>query len=238
LDNYILASLAWRSLSLPARCTLIELLRIYNGTNNGQLGMAVRYLAERLNCSKDTASRALNELEEKGFIRTQKVGVFGRPMGSEYNVTMRRNDVNSDPPSNEFMRWKPDPSPTTRTVPVSAPVRPQGPTVRPRGQSATKLQEQSDHKDSKGPFGTNPSPCNRTHIHLTMGVVDAASRSAPIGSAVASEAALHGVIATALQPMPFEESAHLTDGNHGKRALTSLWEEKFRRSVSGKRGDV
>jgi hypothetical protein len=99
LHNYVLESAAWRSLTLPARCALIEILRVYNGTNNGQLGMAVRYLAERLRCGKTTASRALEELEQKGFIGVQKVGVFGRPMGTEYYVTMHRNDVNFELPS-------------------------------------------------------------------------------------------------------------------------------------------
>jgi Helix-turn-helix domain len=90
LHNYVLKSLAWRSLSLPARCALIEILSVYNGRNNGQLGMAVRYLAERLGCGKTTASRALEELEQKGFIGTQKVGVFGRPMGQFRRQYARR----------------------------------------------------------------------------------------------------------------------------------------------------
>jgi Helix-turn-helix domain len=112
LHHYLLESAAWRSLSLSARCAFIEILQVYNGTNNGQLGMAVRYLAERLRCGKTTASRALEELEQKGFIGVQKVGVFGRPMGSEYYVTMHRNDVNFDLPSKAFMHWT-----EVRTVP-------------------------------------------------------------------------------------------------------------------------
>jgi hypothetical protein len=37
LERYIKASPAWQSLSLAARCGYLELLDIYNGSNNGTL---------------------------------------------------------------------------------------------------------------------------------------------------------------------------------------------------------
>jgi len=75
-------------------------------------------LGERLRCGKTTASRALEELELKGFIGVQKMGVFGRPLGTEYYVTMHRNDVNLDLASKAFMRWTEPP-----TEPCTVPSR-------------------------------------------------------------------------------------------------------------------
>src|SRR5262245_5527409 len=84
LPHYMIDCPAWRSLSFVAVAAFVQLARLYNGTNNGQLGMAVRTLAERLGCGKSTASRALEELETKGFIGVQKVGLYGRRDASEY----------------------------------------------------------------------------------------------------------------------------------------------------------
>src|ERR1700729_3351907 len=77
LPHFVIDSPAWRSLSFPAVAAFVQLMRVYNGTNNGQLGMSVRILAERLGCGKSTASRALDELDQKGFIGVQKVGLYG-----------------------------------------------------------------------------------------------------------------------------------------------------------------
>jgi len=66
LPWYLIDSVAWRSLSFVARSAFIEVARLYNGSNNGRLGLAARTLADRLGCSKATAARALNELEETG----------------------------------------------------------------------------------------------------------------------------------------------------------------------------
>jgi DNA-binding Lrp family transcriptional regulator len=109
LHNYIFDCPAYRSLSLAGRAALNELIRIYNGRNNGCLAMSVRMLAERLNSSKDTASRALTELEEKGFIETTKVGSFRlkQRYASEYRLTWHRDDNNYALPTKAFMRWRP-----------------------------------------------------------------------------------------------------------------------------------
>jgi hypothetical protein len=87
LPNYLLDSAAWRALSFPARSTLIELLRLYKGYNNGELVMAASTLAERLGCSKTHAARTLTELEEKGFIGVQKVGTSDVEIGLPPNTS-------------------------------------------------------------------------------------------------------------------------------------------------------
>ena len=61
-----------------------------------------------------------------------------------------------------------------------------------------------------------------------MGGMTAASRSAPVGSAVASEAALHGVKATLKTIEPEEEPITVNDGKHAMRALRALEAQKRR----------
>src|SRR5262249_51443936 len=109
LPYYLLDCPTWKALSFPAKAAFIQLLRLYNGRNNGQLGMAASKLAERLDCSKATAARALTELEEKGFIGVEKIGTFRRKdrFASEYFLTMHRNDVSGELPTKKFMRWPP-----------------------------------------------------------------------------------------------------------------------------------
>jgi len=52
----MLRSHAWRILTPVARAALIEVLAIYNGSDNGYLALSARTAAERTNCSKDTAA--------------------------------------------------------------------------------------------------------------------------------------------------------------------------------------
>ena len=68
LPHYILQSLAWGALSPVARALLVEVLLIFNGSNNGRIGLSARLSGQRLNCSKDTASRAFVELQRLGFL--------------------------------------------------------------------------------------------------------------------------------------------------------------------------
>lgn len=158
LPAYMLNCPAWQALSLTGRCALIELLRVYKGGNNGELVMGVRTLGERLSCSKDTAARALNELEEKGFIGVQKMGVYGRPMATEYYLTMHRNDVDLTLPSKAFMRWNGPPVPVSKTSEAVSPVR----------RSQQNYKEQSHQRDCNGPKRPPLSLMGETHIHLTM----------------------------------------------------------------------
>jgi DNA-binding transcriptional MocR family regulator len=109
LPWYLIDCPAWRSLSFVAQAAFIRLARLYRGWNNGQLALAASTLAEALDCSKATAARSLNELEEKGFIGVQKVGTFRRRdrLASEYFLTLYPNDVTFERSTKAFMRWQP-----------------------------------------------------------------------------------------------------------------------------------
>lgn len=77
LPLWMLHSPAYRSLSATARALLVELMSMYNGSNNGELYLSQRDAAERLNIrSHGTVAKYFRELEAKGFIKARVRGSF------------------------------------------------------------------------------------------------------------------------------------------------------------------
>ncbi|WP_373505993.1 helix-turn-helix domain-containing protein [Aestuariivirga sp.] len=109
IERYILKCDAWRSLSPNARATILEILQIYNGSNNGKLAMSARTLSERLPLSRSTTARVLKELLAHGFIEQVRPGGFNIKSGdrrsTEWRLTWFHCDVTRAPPSRLFMRW-------------------------------------------------------------------------------------------------------------------------------------
>ena len=110
LERYMLNSMAWRSLTLAARSAYIELSNLYDGGNNGTIALSARTLAERLPISRVTATRALAELADRGFIEAVRHGGFNIKSGvrrsTEWRLTAHRCDVTGDKPARTFMRWQ------------------------------------------------------------------------------------------------------------------------------------
>jgi hypothetical protein len=154
LPKWLLDSPAYAALSLPARAALVELLHVYDGFNNGTLGMSARRLAERLGCSPDTANRALHELDDIGFVDTMKIGSFSRKrLASEYRLTFHRCDISGALPSKRFMRWFSQSDVKDNIVPEI-------------GQSKGKERLQSDQRVYRAPKPPAHSPTTGTHIDL------------------------------------------------------------------------
>jgi hypothetical protein len=103
----MLDSPAYLSLTCPARAVLVEIARCYNGTNNGRLGLSIRWASERCNIARGTAQRALVELQELGFIECMTKGAFSRKVShaSEWRLTWWNCDVTGALPSKKFMSW-------------------------------------------------------------------------------------------------------------------------------------
>lgn len=100
---------AWTSLSLAARALLVEILLEYRPGNNGRLSWPCRRAAGTIGVGKDTASRALTELELKGWLTVERVALFGRRTTSaEYALTMYDNDLSGKPVSKAFEHWSPN----------------------------------------------------------------------------------------------------------------------------------
>lgn len=101
---------AWLSLSAGARAVYLEILRRYNGSNNGHLALSARDAAERCRLNKDTVTRMIGELCEKGFIELVVPGAFSRKVrhAAEYRLTVERCDRTGAAPSKAFMKWRPE----------------------------------------------------------------------------------------------------------------------------------
>lgn len=107
LYHWMMKSEAWRSLDCRARCALIELYALYNGSNNGELFLSVRELANRLGCGKATAHNALKTLEDRGLIRAKERGGFNVKHRHATTWILNEFPCADRLPSKEFMRWLP-----------------------------------------------------------------------------------------------------------------------------------
>jgi len=111
LHWHLLDSQGWHQLSPHARLAYLELARLYNGGNNGRISLSARRLGACMPCDKATASRALRELDDAGFIETMRVGTFTRKdhLASEYRLCIYTCDVTDDLPNRRWngLRWSP-----------------------------------------------------------------------------------------------------------------------------------
>src|SRR5262245_17528281 len=107
LRFWLLDSPAWQSLPPAARALYIEMVKRYNGSNNGRIGMGVRDAAKLIGVSKDTALLAFRFLEDRGFIICTKRGAFSHKTcmdASEWRLTEYDSDYPVQHAAKEFMR--------------------------------------------------------------------------------------------------------------------------------------
>jgi hypothetical protein len=121
LYRWMLDSEAYLSLSCPARAVLVEIVRCYDGLNNGRIGLSVRRAAERCNIARGTAGRAFVKLQERGFIELVTKGAFSlkSPHASEWRLTWWKCDVTGEPPSKQFMSWRSEKQNPVSNYPVA-----------------------------------------------------------------------------------------------------------------------
>lgn len=98
---------AFRSLSLAARCLLAEFLNIYRPSRNGHLVLPVEQACKRLKISEGTASRAFNDLMEKGFLVLSEDADHLNGRAREFRITILPTN-NSREPTDDWRRWSPD----------------------------------------------------------------------------------------------------------------------------------
>jgi hypothetical protein len=111
-----LDSPAFRSLSPPSRCLLLELKALYNGRNNGELFLSVREAARRLGIGKSLAAKCFRELCDRGFIKIAKQGAFNvkaaswRGDATAWLLTEHPPGDAAGAGSRDFMRWRAPPA--------------------------------------------------------------------------------------------------------------------------------
>ncbi len=107
LFHWMLESEAWLSLSTPARSVYLELARLFNGVNNGEIALSVRQAAHRCRISKNTAQRAIQELIDKGFIAIETPGGFCRKVRHATEYRLMEHKFQGKQATKDFTRWKP-----------------------------------------------------------------------------------------------------------------------------------
>ena len=131
LYHWLMQTAAWRSLDATARAIYVEIASRYGGpgSNNGRITYSVRDAAESLRIGKSTAGRALERLEERGFIVAMKKGAFSLKVrhASEWRLTEFPSDATNDGAlaTKDFVHWPPKIQntvpPQTSEVPAAAP---------------------------------------------------------------------------------------------------------------------
>lgn len=100
---------AWRSLSSAAQALFPWLIMEFKGAkynNNGRICLSVRQAAERMGVARDTAARAFQDLQAKGFIvvkRGASLGVSGYGKCAQYEITYISNLQTG--PSKLYLNW-------------------------------------------------------------------------------------------------------------------------------------
>ena len=112
LFHHIMRTPAWIALSVYSKALYPEVKRRAGvmGSKNGAFSLSVREASEYLGCDKNTASKAFDDLQAKGFVVPVQIGylgVEGVGKATIWRVT-ELGIPGKSPPSNDFNRWKPD----------------------------------------------------------------------------------------------------------------------------------
>lgn len=107
LDDWLLNSPAYRSLSGDARSLYVEFRRRFAPSRNGAIPFSIREMATAINRTEKTASKALEELLERGFVRCRYRGAFSMKTrhASEWELT--EYSIGDKKPAKDFMSWTP-----------------------------------------------------------------------------------------------------------------------------------
>jgi hypothetical protein len=108
-----MATLAYRSLPLGARCLLKELKLLYNTMNNGKLFISIRYAAVLLNAGKSSVADWYIDLQDRGFIRPASIATFdfkaGASSGKATTWILTEFEYNNQLPTRDYRNWVPGP---------------------------------------------------------------------------------------------------------------------------------
>lgn len=108
LNHWMLNTVAWRSLRPASRVLYIELAKLYNGSNNGDLWLSVRDAGKLIRVNKDTAASCFRELEDKGFIKRNRCGSFIWKLKQATTWILTEFDFQEDSATKDFTRWRPE----------------------------------------------------------------------------------------------------------------------------------
>ena len=107
LEHSTMNTPAYRSLSPNARAILLELMKRYNGFNNGEVGLGCREAGEAIGRSRNCAMRAFKELEDKGFIKCREPGAFTRKNRMATTWILTEYGFHGQRPTKDYRNWRP-----------------------------------------------------------------------------------------------------------------------------------
>ena len=98
---------AWKEMTAYGRTIVLELRKRFNGSNNGEIHLSVREAAKAIDCHRDTAAKALREVEEKGWVRVNQKGSFDWKGGPATTFILTNEPMGDGSATKDFMSWKP-----------------------------------------------------------------------------------------------------------------------------------
>lgn len=99
---------AWRALSCFGKTLLVEMMAAYRPTGENRIELSDRRIASILNCSRQTAARAIAQLEECGWLEVERVGKMTGPRSkrsSAYSLSIFAR-ITGEAPTKAFLRWR------------------------------------------------------------------------------------------------------------------------------------
>jgi len=107
LDHWIFDCAVYRRLKPGPRALLWELIRRFNGSNNGRIGMGVRAAGTAVGVDPGTVGGYFHKLEAEGFIVATRRGAFNMKaptdrIATEWRLTWLPSDGQA--PTKDFMR--------------------------------------------------------------------------------------------------------------------------------------
>lgn len=100
---------AWTTLTAVAQSLIVNLMTRYRPHEPNQFEISDRTATTLVRCSRNTASKALAELEDRGWVRVVRVGRMRGPKAkraSIYTLTAFAEEP-STPATKDFLHWRP-----------------------------------------------------------------------------------------------------------------------------------
>lgn len=116
---------AWTTLTPLAQALITNLITRYRPHEPNLFELSDRTVTTLVRCARNTARKALEDLEDRGWIRVVRVGRMNGPKAkraSVYALTAFTIEP-GEPATKEFLRWKPDPTQRLNPKPSTAHVR-------------------------------------------------------------------------------------------------------------------
>jgi hypothetical protein len=110
LPHVVHDSLAYRHLDLWGRAVLSQIIRRFNGYNNGKIAVSQREIADELRTTNfRKIARAFAELVEHGLLDVTTEGQWKERMAREYRLTFisTSSGGNHRQATNEYLAWTP-----------------------------------------------------------------------------------------------------------------------------------